>query len=363
MLRGGSSRLYRSRLRRKRMTRLIATRANHHEGVPVPRAARSRLRAPFVRLLGLLVVTVLAVAGWQVLGRDVRTAPVTDGGPILTTASALGSPITKAGPGSVLVGPTAGVRLVSYGFIQRYQFGAIADQPRTAPAGRRLIAFSAQPAPGEEASTMPALSIRVGAEESGPLVSTANYVVASVPMDPTNVDLVLTDGGVKQSISLLTGQPSAANPAICSRLHRMSAVGSSVSVSVKVKALHASPGVTSGTFSLRSVSLSYWGLDGSHPSDVHSALLHVGAVVTLAGDPTGYGAEAGLLSATSTSEPIVGGRARNAAPHPATQVDDVIEVSAELTSGLIHYSGTISTPSGEVWVLSPVSIPFVIPAG
>ena len=43
--------------------------------------------------------------------------------------------------------------------------------------------------------------------------------------------------------------------------------------------------------------------------------------------------------------------------------DDVVEVPADLTSGVIHYAGTITSASGEIWVLNPVSVPFSIPAG
>ncbi|MCW2522971.1 MAG: hypothetical protein JWO63_1306 [Frankiales bacterium] len=327
----------------------------------MPRAsARAHLRALFVRLLAALVITVLGVAGWQVVGRDGGPVAPLVAGPILTTATALGSAITAAAPTAVLVGPDAGVRLVAYGFVQRYLIG---DSTRSAPPGRRLIAFAARPVAGEDASNPPAVSLQVGAQESGLLVMTSGYVVASVPMAPTNIDLILTDGGLKQSLSLLDGTPSAANPAVAERVHQTASVQASAAVSVKVQAVGRAAGVTSGTFTVRSVSLSYWGMDGSHPSEPGEALLHVSAMVKLAGDHIGYGAEAGLLSVTSDTSTISAPQARNAAPDPATEVDDVVEVPADLTSGVIHYAGTITSASGEIWVLNPVSVPFSIPAG
>jgi hypothetical protein len=180
---------------------------------------------------------------------------------------------------------------------------------------------------------------------------------------PTSIDLVLSDGGVKQSISLLTGDLSPANPIVCSRLNRTATVGTSAAVSMKVQPTGRAAGLTTGSVTLRTVSLSYWAADGSHASASDRALLHVGAVVKLSGDTSGYGAEAGLLSLSSETSLISSPRARNAAPHPSTEVDDVIEVPADLTSGVIHYAGTITAASGEIWVMNPVSIPFTIPAG
>lgn len=342
----------------------------------MPRAvARRHLRASLTRLLSILVITVLAVAGWQVAGRGGRTVLKPVSGPILTTATALGSALTPAASGAELIGPDAGVRLLSYGFVQRYQSG---QSSRVAPAGHRLIAFAARPLSSDDTvdpvnpadpakaagpTDAPAVSLRVGADESGPLALTADYVVASVPLTPTSIDLVLSDGGVKQSISLLTGELDPANPLVCSRLNRMATVGTSAAVSIKVQPTGRAAGLTTGSVTLRTVSLSYWAADGSHASASDRALLHVGAVVKLSGDASGYGAEAGLLSLSSETSVISSPRARNAAPHPSTEVDDVIEVPADLTSGVIHYAGTITAASGEIWVMNPVSIPFTIPAG
>jgi hypothetical protein len=327
------------------------------------------LRSSLTRLLSILVITVLAVAGWQVAGRDGRTVLKPVSGPILTTATALGAALTPAAPGAELIGPDAGVQLLSYGFVPDYRSG---QSSRAAPAGHRLIAFAARPLSSEdpanpadpaESIDPPAVSLRVGADESAPLALTAGYVVASVPLAPTSIDLVLSDGGVKQSISLLTGELSPGNPVVCSRLNRVATVGTSAAVSIKVQPTGRAAGLTTGSVTLRTVSLSYWAADGSHASASDRALLHVGAVVKLAGDTSGYGAEAGLLSLSSVTSAISSAPARNAAPHPSTEVDDVIEVPADLTTGVIHYAGTIKAPSGEIWVMNPVSIPFTIPAG
>ena len=81
----------------------------------------------------------------------------------------------------------------------------------------------------------------------------------------------------------------------------------------------------------------------------------------LDGDRQPYGAEAGLLSAQLPGSGTLS--ARNAAVDPSQQVDDVIDVPASATTGQVSYAGTLQTSKGTITVLTPVSIPFDIPAG
>jgi hypothetical protein len=328
--------------------------------VPRP-GGRDRRRRATIRLLGILVTAALGVAGWQVLGSTSSSGSgsATTGvvGDVLTKTAAIGSPISAASSDAVLVGRTSGVRLLSYGFVQHYGSGR---DIRSAPPGRRLLAFTATPVDGDDGKAPPDLSIRVGDTERGPLVVTADYVVAAVPDQATNVDLVLTDSGLKQSLSLLTGKPSTQNPAVCARVNRSAQVGVTKDVTVKVRQGAVAAGMTSGTFTVSTVSLSYWGQDGSHPTTPEMAFLHVEALVKLAGDRKGYGAESGLLSLSIPGYPTL--YARNAAADVSTHVDDVIEVPADLTIGTIHYSGTITTASGTISVVTAESVPFRIPA-
>jgi hypothetical protein len=252
------------------------------------------------------------------------------------------------------------VRLVEYGFVDSYDWG---DRARSAAPGYRLLAFATSPLPGELGAAddqAPALSVRVDGKERGPLTATSDYVVTAVPQSAKQIELVLTDSGVKQSISLLTGQPAASNPAVTVRAHDRQSVNVSKPVRVQLQT-PAGTGAVDGMLTLTGLSLTYWSADGQHCADPDRAWLHVGAVVKLDGDPQAYGAESGLISVQLPGSADL--RSKNAAPDPTTAVDDVVEVPGDLTTGSVTYSGTVKTPKGTLTVLTPVTLPFDIPAG
>ena len=277
-------------------------------------------------------------------------------GDVLTTTSMLRTPIAPAPSSAVMVGQLSGVRLVEYGFVDVYGWG---DEARTAPAGYRLLAFATQPVPGEWADDNPDLSVRVDGRERGPLAMTSDYVVTAVPRRARQVDLVLTDSGLKQSISLLTGKPAAGNPIVTVRSHDRQQLNLARPIRVRLQT-SAGTGELTGTLTLRQVSLSYWAADGDCPRP-DRAWLHVGAVLQLAGDRQPYGAEPALLS---VSVPGTGRRTTaNAAANPATGVDDVVEVPASFTEGSLIFAGTVRTAKGTLTVLTPITIPVAIPPG
>ncbi len=278
-------------------------------------------------------------------------------GDVLTTTSTLRSQLTTAPPTARMVGQLSGVRLVEYGYVASYGWG---DRTRTAPAGYRLLAFATVPLAGESGSQQPDLSVRVDGVERGPLTSTSDYLVTAVPARARSVDLVLTDSGLKQSISLLTGAPNAGNPAVTARTHTSQTLAMTKPVRVRLTT-SAGTGTLDGTLTLRAVSLSYWAADGSHCETTDRAWLHLAATVKLDGDKQAYGAESGLLTVTV---PEAGTLAvRNAAGDPAQQVDDAVQVPAALTAGSLTYSGTVQTAKGTITVLTPVTVRFDIPAG
>jgi hypothetical protein len=272
--------------------------------------------------------------------------------------------------------------LLEYGFIDHYGVGAAA---RSAPPGRRLLAFTLEPRPGESPDapeTEPVLSIRIGGVERGPLVISKDYLVAAVPAALSSssagsssagsegVDLVLTEDGVRQSISLLTGRPNNDQLLVCTRLHRWvgnatpdkgTPAGNPRDVTMKVTRADGTSGMTSGTITVESASLSYWAQNLSHPPDRRSAFLHVSANVKLAGDKVGYGAEAALLHLRLPDGTVV--PAVNAAANPGEDIDDVFKVPATFTTGTISYAGSLSSGLGTQSVVSPVTLPISIPAG
>jgi hypothetical protein len=278
-------------------------------------------------------------------------------GDVLTTASTLRTPLTPAPPDAQMVGQVSGIRLVEYGFVASYGWG---DRARRAPAGYRLLAFATDQLPGELADQLPDLSVRVDGQERGPLTQTSDYLVTAVPLRAHAVDLVLTDSGLKQSISLLTGRPDGPNPVVTTRIHQSQQLLVSRAIRVRLKT-RAGTGMLDGTLTLRALSLTYWAADGSQCGGIDRAWLHVAATVKLEGDQRAYGAEAGLITVQLPGSGRLS--ARNAAVDPAREVDDVIDVPASATVGELSYSGTLSTSKGTITVLTPVTIPFEIPAG
>ncbi|HJQ03296.1 MAG TPA: hypothetical protein VJ851_16995 [Jatrophihabitans sp.] len=278
-------------------------------------------------------------------------------GDVLTTASTLRTPLTPAPPDAQMVGQVSGIRLVEYGFVASYGWG---DRARRAPAGYRLLAFATDQLPGELADQLPDLSVRVDGQERGPLTQTSDYLVTAVPLHARSVDLVLTDSGLKQSISLLTGRPNGPNPVVTTRIHQSQQLLVSRAIRVRLKT-RAGTGMLDGTLTLRALSLTYWAADGSQCGGIDRAWLHVAATVKLEGDQRAYGAEAGLITVQLPGSGRLS--ARNAAVDPAREVDDVIDVPASATVGELSYSGTLSTSKGTITVLTPVTIPFEIPAG
>ncbi len=335
--------------------------------MPSRRRTRRGTRGLVARLVSLAVIAVLGYAG--IRGVGVTSGPASPArsvapADLLIRASAVTGALAQAPSTATVTGRTSGVRLLSYGYVTGYQAAPGTGSPDlSAPAGQRLVAFKAQPGSGEEgpaARTSPQLSVRIDGVERGPLVVTSDYVVAAVPATAATIDLVLTDSGVKQGLSLITGRPDQANPVVCGRTHRLVRIAATRAVSVRVST-KSGAGMTSGTLTVSSVALSYWGQDGSVPTSTSQAFLHIAAGVRLAGDRTGYGAEAGLLTVS-----VAGGaplHARNVAENASADVDDVVEVPANVTSGVITYSGTVTTKQGTLTVTTPVSVPFTSPAG
>ncbi|MGI8666263.1 MAG: hypothetical protein ACR2N4_09560 [Jatrophihabitans sp.] len=276
-------------------------------------------------------------------------------GDVLSTTSTLRTPLTPAG--AQMVGRLSGVRLVEYGLVDGYDWG---DRARTAPSGYRLLAFATNAEPGEDGEQTPDLSVRVDGVERGPLASTSDYVVTAVPEHARSVDLVLTDSGLKQSISLLTGKPESTNPQVTVRTHTEQTLAVSKAIRVRLTT-KAGSGQLGGTLTVQAVSLTYWGSDGTPCQSPDRAWLHVRATVRFDGDRQAYGVESALISVTLPEAGKLD--AHNAAADPSRQVDDVVDVPASLSAGSLTYAGTVKTAKATVTVLTPVTIGFDIPAG
>lgn len=278
-------------------------------------------------------------------------------GDVLTTTSLVRTPLTSAPPTASMAGQLSGVRLVEYGFVDSYGWGETA---RTAPSGYRLLAFATDDLAGESGQRAPDLSVRIDGNERGPLSETSDYYVTAVPKKAKQVDLVLTDSGVKQSISLLTGQPDSGNPTVTVRAHDRQVLNATRAVKVRLQT-KAGVGNLTGTLTVKQVSLSYWAANGTRCPQPDQAWLHVAATLRLQGDKQAYGAESSLITVTVPAA----GRltSSNAAADPNTQVDDVVQVPASLTSGTLTFAGAVKTSKGTLTVLTPITMSFTIPAG
>jgi len=281
-------------------------------------------------------------------------APPPAVGDVLTKTSVVGNTLRLASSQAVVIGHTTGVRLREFGFVDRYGRG---DAARSAEKGRKLLAFQTESAPGESGAAAPVLSVRIDGVERGPLISTSEFVVVAVPLNPQSVDLILTDSGVKQSISLLTGQVGTNSPELSTRANRVATMSMKKEITVRVSG-PAGTGITSGHITFTKVWLSYFGADGTHASSPDRAFLHVMATVRLDGDTHDFGIEPGLLSVSvDGSTPV---RTRNAAGDTG-EIDDVSEVPADVVSGAISYSGSAAADKGTLSVVTPVTVPFTIP--
>ena len=137
-------------------------------------------------------------------------------GDVLTTTSTLRTPLTPAPQPPGWSAWPSGVRLVEYGFVDSYGWG---DRARTAPSGYRLLAFAADPLAGEYGDQAPDLSVRIDGVERGPLTSTSDYLVTAVPAHAKSGGPGAHRQRPEAVVSLLTGQPDQANPAITVRQH------------------------------------------------------------------------------------------------------------------------------------------------
>lgn len=139
-------------------------------------------------------------------------------------------------PGSVIGSASTTVHLLSYGTVTHYGHD---DAERSVPSGRRLVGFALSFTAGEASSAAPQ-ELHIGVSVDGAAVRplpmaginvTGEGYVAAVPTAARSVDLVLTDEGVTQRLSLVDGMPASNNVAVLRRSYRFTqsrATGSAV---------------------------------------------------------------------------------------------------------------------------------------
>jgi hypothetical protein len=283
--------------------------------------------------------------------------------------------VPAAPPGAVIGSTNGGITVTKLGTVKRYGTG---DAAHSAPAGSQLIAFRVSGAMGDDGltadlSSNTSVSINGGAARRVPNADSDQYLVVAVPNSARSVDLVLSDAGYTQTLSLLSGKPGAGNIKVLARTHRHSDVRRTGSVRFTFSQTVGFPDGSSGTSQTGTYTVDGATLAFSLPrkhvkaSGTSKALLYVDVGYTV---PQSPGRNFGFPPETVTFTPKGGGpiKARNVATN-AGMIYDIFEVPADLTSGTLHIAGSFTTKfvnSGSTYittVATPITLPVTFPAG
>lgn len=315
--------------------------------------------------------------GERLVRPDGREAPEGGGGlrppePPRAAADLLGAmdigPTTLDPPpeGAAIGSLHASFELTGLGRIDRYGAG---DQARRPAEGHDLVAFTVKPGRGEDPSGVsePTVEVEVDGERHDVrgLLDGVTPVVVSVPDDVGSVDLVVTDAGVEQRLSLLDGTPGAGNLSVLTRANREQQIDVVHQVS-GTGADAGGSGPVSGTVTVNGARLEWFPTENRsrHPSGPEVAWLVVG--FTYAWDnltpPDG-----GFTDQVFTLE-LPDGRvvpAVNLAADPTVNAHIGFEVPADFTTGTLHIGGVDHQPTGLTVDLGAnvYSTPIDIPAG
>jgi hypothetical protein len=302
---------------------------------------------------------------------DGKSAPKGDGGlkvpapPAAADDALLATGLGTTAPPKTLTGAVMGaqsetVTLVAAGEIARYGTG---DSARSAPAGKKLVAFQVKSAAGDvnsDATATPKLTIAGGASRSLPQLSGDDqWIVAAVP-SAGGAALTLDADGYKQSLSLPDGKPGSGNLAVLARRHNSAFLFRSFNVSVKASEKGASANLTlHGRLNL--VSLNFWvpGHTNVHASSPRNGMLTADASYTRKGSSKRFGFDPKLLRLKLPDGRTLG--ARNVAG--SGHVDDVFEVPAGFTRGTLQVTGSYKSGKVTIRVTHTVSLGISIPAG
>ena len=324
-------------------------------------------------------------AGFTLKRPDGKTPPSDSGGlsapnppPAAANTLAATTVTQPAGtkPITAIIGAyTGGITITDIGPISRYGTG---DNARSAPAGQRLYAFKLGPAAANDGTVKEldaSTTIVIDGSAGRPLPPTTDQqaIVIAVPNAAKSVELVLTDSGLKQTFSLLTGKPGAGNIVVLARSHRGDAVNQTLSAtftySAKVVFADKSTGTTqAATIQFNGATLAYQdpAYKISTPSGVDKAYLIPDLTYKGNHDGGPYGLNTSLLTFTPTGGTAI--PAKNVSADPTT-LRNVFEVPAGITTGTITVGGTATemfagtTSTYTLTVSPPVTFAVSFPAG
>jgi hypothetical protein len=289
--------------------------------------------------------------------------------------SDLGHESIPAAPRGAAMGTTnGGVSLSEFGPVTRYGTG---DAARSAPEGQKLIAFRLEAVDDDRGDPVlltrsATVSVDGSPGRNLPTSVAGEPFVAAVPTSARSVDLVLTDGGYRQTLSLLSGRPGSGNITLFARQHRSALLFKSGSVEFRFSAEvvfgNGSSGtIETGRYTSTTASL-YYSIPGKHAnaSGRGRALLYIDIGYTSVQNPgRNFGFPAQVMTFIPKGQHSI--RARNIAS--GGLLYNVFDVSAGLTSGTLRISGSFTTTftnTGRPYtttVATPISIPVGIAAG
>ncbi|MEP7020808.1 MAG: DUF2510 domain-containing protein [Pseudonocardiales bacterium] len=292
-------------------------------------------------------------------------------------AAELGPITVPAAPKAAILGSwSGGITLTNLGPVTRYGTG---DAARSAPSGQKLIAFTTKGALGNDGTSTDLtssakVSVDGGAGRAVPNPGSGEYVVVVVPSGAGTVDLVLSERGLRQSISLLTGKPGANNVVVLARQNRetrkLAQARAVFTFSPSVIFSDGSTGTTeAAVVTFRLADIAYRNIDLTKTitaSSHQKAIMHVSLTYVGAHDSGTFGFPSGLVTFTPTGG--LPSHARNLSV-TSGRIFNVFEVPGNVTSGVLTLTGSINQPfqgstgSYRFGIQTPVQIPISIPAG
>lgn len=305
----------------------------------------------------------------ELIRPDGKTAPDGDGGLSVpkpppaakdsVTAATLGpTAAPKSLSDAVMVGKYTKVTVTRAAEIQRYGIG---DDARSAPTGQKLIAFQLTYGSGDvtSASSSDAVDAQLvvdgGTPKDLPDAPDDSYIVAAVPSSGT-AQILLDDGGFKQTLSLPDGKPGSDNIAVLRRSGRSGVIGKTVTVPIALSR-GSSRGSVKFPTTATIASLDFWapGDTSVHASSPKNAILSVKINYRFEGDTYAYPANMLRIK-------LAGGKYAKARDLAAgNKIYNVFEVPATFTRGSLQILGSTKVGSIRVKVKSTKSFTVSIP--
>ncbi|NIH67342.1 hypothetical protein [Modestobacter marinus] len=263
-----------------------------------------------------------------------------------------------------LSGPAAAVTVTGLARPDRVGTGDAARRPAD---GEEFLAVRYVVEQGEGRSpAAPTLTYQVGGREPvavPPALTAPGTTVEallSVPTGTTVADLVVSDAGVEQRLSLLTGAPGPGNLQVLARTSREADVDAVRELTATLSA----PGRVSAslpvTIAVRGGRLE-WFVREARPADPSRALLLLDVTMALPESPPGA-VPTGLLSLRLPDGTTL--RAQDLDDSP-TRVITAFDVPADLTGATVVVAGSATSPDGATVDLGTgrATVPVTVPAG